>query len=436
MNKTTFAGYLFIIHQILVIKSVVLKFETSSTASQFMDLENLIGSFHMYASTDSHLIVRDMGLTDGQQKLLKKYEKVQIISHISPRTENIQKIDVHHEFILINGTLYDRHNQGKYNYINSIRKKFYLAIVIPFIDAQINQIINQLNMNEVYSPCRNRSNSIDLIFYHNEKMISFLAKNLSRLNYLNQCYKHIHYIAADLSANENRYPIGSANMWKKLFINERFNSVALRSRGYTHFFLMEPDTRPIRSYWLDAIVEKITNGYSRESYISTKWWVIGSIYRGSEAIGNDFLHINGNALYHLSLDFVSFIENVSKEYPYHSAKSMGYDLDLFLYLFQHIDIAKNVWHKFQFTDLIQNCWHTSCNDTDTEFLYNNPNTYLIHGYKIQQNKSQSSSNRLYYIVLFILFLFIFWKLRCHRRRFCCKCIHLGATRDPFFRSCL
>jgi len=37
------------------------------------------------------------------------------------------------------------------------------------------------------------------------------------------------------------------------------------------FFLIEPDTRPIRSYWLDAIVGQITNGHNRESYISTKW---------------------------------------------------------------------------------------------------------------------------------------------------------------------
>jgi hypothetical protein len=398
---------------------MIFEFETRSTASQFMDLENLIGSLHTYVLTEGHLIVRNMGLTNGQQKLLKRYENVQIISSTFPESENIRTINVHHELILINNTLYDRDNQGKYNYINSIRKQFYLAVVIPFIDTQLNQIINQLNMNEFYSPCQNRSNSIDLIFYHNKKNISSLEKNLSQLNYLKQCYRDIYYIAADLSEKENRYPIGSANMWKKLFINEQFNTVSLRSRGYTHFFLMEPDTRPIRSYWLDAIVEKITNGHSRESYISTKWWITGSIYRGSEPIGNDFLHINGNALYHLSLDFVSFIENVSHEYPYHSDKSMGYDLDLFLYLFQHIDIAKNVWHKFQFTDLIQNCWHTSCNDTDMEFLNNNPSTYLIHGYKIQQSQRKSTSHRLYYIVLIMLFLIILGQFRCYRRRLCC-----------------
>jgi len=243
---------------------MVLKFETSCNVSQFIDLENLIGSFHTYAPTDSHLFVRNMGLTNGQQKLLKRYENVQIISSTYIPSENIRKIDVHHEFILMNNTLYDRDNQGKYYFINSIRKQFYLAIVIPFIETQLNRIRNQLNTHEFYPPCHNHSNSIDLIFYSNQK-------NLSEFNYSNHCFENIDYISVDLSEEENRYPIGSANMWKRLIINEQSNPISLRARGYTHFFLMESDTRPIRSYWLDRIVEQITNGHHRDSYLSTKW---------------------------------------------------------------------------------------------------------------------------------------------------------------------
>jgi hypothetical protein len=208
--------------------------------------------------------------------------------------------------------------------------------------------------------------------------------------------------------------MGSAIMWKKLFLS----SFSLRTHGgYTHFFLMEPDTRPIRSYWLDAIVEKITNGHPRESYLTTKWWMMGSIYRGTKSIGNHFLHINGNALYHLTFDLIQFIESVSIEYPYHSEKSRGYDLDLFFYLLNHIDQAKNLWHKFQFTDLIQNCWHTSCNDKTQEFVHNNPNTYLIHGDTIQENKHENPLKRVYYIVLLgLIFIFATW----YRRKFYCK----------------
>ncbi len=416
--------YLLITLCIPIIKSADLNFETSSSASQFIDLENLIGSFHTYAPTSSKLFVRDMGLTNGQQKLLKRYKNVQVVRSTYTPSESTRKINVHHEFVLVNNTLYNRYNQGKVIFINSIRKQFYLAIVIPFIESQLNQTINQLKLNEFYPPCHNHSNSIDLIFYYSRK------NKISHFDYSSQCYENIHYISADLSDEENRYPAGSANMWKKLFINEQFNLISLRARGYTHFFLMEPDTRPIRSYWLDAIVEQITNGHNRESYVLTKWWMIGSIYRGSEPIGNDFLHINGNALYHLSFDFIQFIENVSIEYGYDSDQSMGYDLDLFSYLFKHIDQAKILWHKFQFTDFIQNCWHTGCDETDIDFVYNNPNTYLIHGYKIRL-KEAYLSNKLYCIVLLGIVLLILQRFRHLRRRFYCK---LNASID-YFKAC-
>jgi hypothetical protein len=183
---------------------------------------------------------------------------------------------------------------------------------------------------------------------------------------------------------------------------------------------MEPDTPPIRSYWSDAIVEQITNGHNRESYVVTKWWMIGSIYRGSEPIRNNWFHINGNALHHLSFGFIQFIENVSIKYPCNSKQSMGYDLDLFLYLFKYIEHAKNLWHKFQFTDFTQNCGHTGCNETDRDFIYNNPNTYLIHDYKIQQKEREYLSKKLYCIVLLGIFLLILQRFRHLRRRLYCK----------------
>jgi hypothetical protein len=422
--------YLLIALCIPIIKSIDLNFETSSTASQFIDLENLIGSFHTYAPTSSKLFVRDMGLTIGQKKLLKRYENVQVVRFRYTRPEGTQKINVYHEFFLINNILYDRYNQGKAIFINSIRKHFYLAIVIPFIESQFNQTVNQLKLNKFYPPCHNHSNSIDLIFYRDKKRSSLSKNNISQFNYSNQCYESIHYISADLSDEENLYPVSSANMWKRLFINEQFSPISLRARGYTHFFLMGPDTQPIRSFWLDAIVEQITNGHNQESYVSTKWWMMGSIYRGSEPIGTDFLHINGDALYHLSFDFIQFIENVSIEYPYSSEKSMGYDLDLFLYLFNHTEQAKHLWHKFQFTDFIQNCWHKSCNETSIEFIYNNPNTYLIHGYKVREKpkkkiekpkkKIEHSSNTWYYIVYLGILLLVLQRFRHLCRRFYCK----------------
>ena len=374
--------YELIIDHIRVTMPRTLNFETSSDASEFIDLENLIGSFHTYAPKYARLMVRDMNLTNGQRKLLCRYENIEVVSAAYIQSTDVRKIDVHHEFIFDSNGLYSRNNKGKHIHIDLIRKQFYLAIVIPFTKSQLSRLLNQLNTHELYQPCRTRSDLIDLILYYNTKTPSSLKKHINQLSYLNRCYKSIRYFAADLPEKEDRHPIGSARMWQKLFINEQSNYLSLRAHGYTHFFLMEPDVRPIRSYWLDAIVEHITEGHNEELYIATQWWMVGSIYRGSLLIGNGFLHINGNALYHLSLSFIRFIENVSDEYPYDSEKSNGYDLNLFLYLFQHIDTAKRVWHKFQFTDLIQNCWKSSCKNMNIDFIFNNPSTYLIHGHNI------------------------------------------------------
>lgn len=401
--------YIISIDIIVLVHSFVLKFETSCNSSEFVDLENLIGSLHRYTPNDFILDVRDMGLTAGQRKLLKLYQNIEVISPAQKQKENATIINVKNEFFLKNKTLYYHSTNGKHNYIDSIRKRFYLAVVIPFIQSQFINLINQLNLEKNYIPCRNKLYPVDLIFYHNEKSSSILDHQVRQLNYHHSCFKNIRVFAGDLSEKENPYPIGSAIMWKKLFINEQFNNISLRYHGYTHFFLMEPDTRPIRSYWLDAVIEQIIHGHDREAYISTQWWMTGSVYRGFQSIGQYFFHINGNALYHLSSSFIRFIEAFSRDCLLESQRLFGYDLGLFIYLFKNVDEGKKFWHKFQFSDFIQNCWHTSCNETNIEFLYENPNTYLIHGNKIETTTVKppaSASNRNLLFIALILFLLI------------------------------
>lgn len=219
---------LLLIQQIFLINSKELIYETSSDASQFIDLENLIGSFHTYASQSSQLFVRNMGLTSGQEKLLKRYENIQIISlTYKHHIKSIEKIDVNHEFILINDKLSHRYNQGKYLFLNLIRKKFFLAIVIPFIESQIKQIKIQLSSNKIYPPCHNSSKSIDLIFYSNQKVPH-------KFNYAHPCYHNIYYISTILQEKENHYPGGSAHM--KTYGNHVINSSDSQGEREKHEF--------------------------------------------------------------------------------------------------------------------------------------------------------------------------------------------------------
>ena len=228
--------YELIIDHIRVTMPRTLNFVTSSNASEFIDLENLIGSFHTHAPKYARLVVRDMNLTNGQRKLLCRYENIEVVSAAYIHSRDARKIDVHHEFIFDSNGLYSRNNKGKCIHIDLIRKQFYLAIVIPFTKSQFSRLLNQLNTHELYQPCRTRSDSIDLILYYNKKTPSSLEKHINQLSYLNKCYKTIRYFAADLSEKEDRYPVGSARMWQKLFINEQSNHLSLRAHGYTHFF--------------------------------------------------------------------------------------------------------------------------------------------------------------------------------------------------------
>ena len=114
--------YELIIDHIRVTMPRTLNFETSSNASEFIDLENLIGSFHTYAPKYARLMVHNMNLTHGQRKLLCRYENIEVVSAAYIQSTDVRKIDVHHEFIFDSNGLYSRNNKGKYIHIDLIRK--------------------------------------------------------------------------------------------------------------------------------------------------------------------------------------------------------------------------------------------------------------------------------------------------------------------------
>jgi hypothetical protein len=408
---------------VIVTKSTALEFETNSNASQFVNLENLIGSLHKYAPGRARLFVRDTGLTKGQRILLKRYENIQIVSSAYEIPKSTRSIHSAHELIAINNTFIERQANGDLLHVDSIRKRFRLAVVIPFIRSQMSDLLVQLNMSIVYPPCKVRYDSVDLIFYHNEKPSSSLETAIRQTNYVNRCYHNILFLAANLAEHQDGYLHGSAVMWMKLLLEEEDRSVALRTYGYTHFFLMEPDTKPIRSLWLDSLIEQITDSCCGKVYCTTTWWMSGSIYRGSKLItGERFIHINGNAIYHLSSKFLTYVQLFSRTFLFKTNPPTGYDLSIFLFLFNNSNLAKQVWHKFRFSDFIQNCGRPSCvGDTQQEkntFLFNNPDTYLIHGGPVHKEAESREYNDIKWIFLscILLVLIILCRCRlCHRR---------------------
>ena len=425
--------YLFIITLFTIcIKSIVpsleansnafefINLETSSNVSQFVHLENLIGSVHRYAPKYVHIFVRDMGLSKVQHMLLKRYQNVKVVSSTYIIPGRTRYMDVDNELILIDGKYDERRGNGELPYVDSIRKRLRLAIVVPFVRSQISTLVLQLNLSTFYTACKNLSASVDLIFYHNEGQHSSLHTMVHQIEYVNKCYRKIRYIAVNLTAEKNWYPLGSFVMWQKLFMYDEDNDLSLRAQGYTHFFLMEPDTRPIRQFWIDAIINEITNAQHRKIYFATNWWMSGSVYRGTKLIGQRFLHINGNALYHLSSSFISHIQSFSRDYMTGENLQYGYDLALFSFLLDNQKLGKRFWHKFRFSDFIQNCWHTGCEGSDnfnnTQFILNNPDTYLIHGRFQEEADPEQPPSYIKRTLLpcVLLIFFILW----HCRKLC------------------
>ena len=356
-----------------------------NSSFSFSQLENLIGSIHANAPVDTKLCIYYSNLTTFQISRLSLYENVEIvplrqlskITDFVPVTDEL--IDFERQIFYSRTQPQSKHVPELWPYIDSIRERVEFAVVIPFISKQIESVRDQLNRNIVYSPCQSNSQT-DLIFYHNESPGSSLNQHIERLIELfrepiQRYYRKVRIFAADLIGTNDSYLLGSGLMWKKLIDTDEPFSLA--TYGYTHFLIMEADVWPIRSFWLDQIQRLV---HQQKEYVRTPWWIMGSAYRGSQNIGPGFAHINGNALYHLSSNMIAFVRFF---WPlYLKNQQMGYDYAITYFFFtQELDgiTWRSISHKFHYSDFIQNCWQTGCAKNIQQFLFDNPNTYLIHG---------------------------------------------------------
>jgi hypothetical protein len=264
--------------------------------------------------------------------------------------------------------------------------KIKLKIVMPFHLTQLEILLENIKKWEIFKLCYfENDKSIELIFY-----IGYFKSNLTSLNYLPKKIKCFSKISTVLykykSLNEDKHVVGSRLM---------FESMLLKTNDYFKnawfIFYMEPDARPIKSNWLDAISNEIGNG---------NFWCKGSVFRGdlstfetnsnifSKLFENtyipNYLHINGNAIYNIGdSEFILFYFNLLR--PYIVKKNgfslTAYDTDFFEYLIDknNYETTRNIFHKFHFTDLIQNYWHTEfkINEVALKYKY----TYFVHGGK-------------------------------------------------------
>ncbi|KAJ3338874.1 hypothetical protein HDU93_008927 [Gonapodya sp. JEL0774] len=97
-------------------------------------------------------------------------------------------------------------------------------------------------------------NNVDLIFYFhtdilhglNAGLATKLRATLATAN-ATRCFRTIKFMNARLSPSEDAYPMGPSNMFFKLW------NLRAMTEGYDWMYYMEPDNRPCRSGWLEAL---------------------------------------------------------------------------------------------------------------------------------------------------------------------------------------
>ena len=101
--------------------------------------------------------------------------------------------------------------------------------------------------------------------------------------------------------DKNRFSPSPSTMFHTLFGSE------MMVKSYSHFFLMEPDVRPVRGGWVDRLVQEVTLDL-------VDFWQKGSMEYNHPHADH---HLNGNGLYRLgSSDYNCFLEAVlALRYP-------------------------------------------------------------------------------------------------------------------------
>jgi hypothetical protein len=177
-------------------------------------------------------------------------------------------------------------------------------------------------------------------------------------------------------------------------VSDSFYSLVINlwlSHEWRYFFWMEPDTIPIRQFWLN-LLEKQINKYD--------FIISGSIYRGNEH-NSDIKpwqgHINGNAIYHLTAELIELIQCALKR-----PKSLYFDVNIYLELMNWIFDAQdsNSWRRYQtfapkylFSDFIINIVGDARNISLIRSLVTN-NTIFLHGSPTSMGQKILDARRL------------------------------------------
>lgn len=244
--------------------------------------------------------------------------------------------------------------------LNYVRHVDY--VIMPFPDSQLESLLENIKKWELLPPSDGLITTTQLIFLCpcSNKFAFKTEFIILKTVIMEEAKKHFANVQWDcvyMLQAENTYEVGSRRQFEYMLQKYRNHTV----------FLMEPDATPLRKFWLEILIQKLP--------IST-FWVFGSHYISSnywETSENTktYLHINGNAVYHLTNAFIEFYFNAAEKHY-----SWAYDIDMTEYLHDpcHRRLFQLVNHLFFYTDVVLNIAKEVTNISQLEF----PNTVIVH----------------------------------------------------------
>ena len=241
-----------------------------------------------------------------------------------------------------------------------------VALLVPFVPPQTDALVRSIHLwsHPNYYPCEvsfTYAQHVDLVFQLTESFArhaSVRHRLEDALRPVLQCFRSVRFLSMNLDEaqrqyDKNRFSPSPSTMFHTLFGSE------MMVKSYSHFFLMEPDVRPVRGGWVDRLVQEVTLDL-------VDFWQKGSMEYNHPHADH---HLNGNGLYRLgSSDYNCFLEAVlALRYP------DSFDQGQFIIMQQPDKIHQQ--HRS-----IKSTYIMNIQDAYYEgFEADQPNTFLVHG---------------------------------------------------------
>ena len=168
-----------------------------------------------------------------------------------------------------------------------------LGLMMPFPFKQLEYLLVNINSwGRYFQPCESElfTPYIDLVLYisRDDGMLERAREKIDA-EFFNhparKCFTNIRYAVAGLKKERDRYGPAAPDQFYRMWDGQFPGLNDGKVEPYDYIFYMEPDTRPIRKFWLDKAFAEIHD--------SSPFWSKGSIGRYGTG---EIPHLNGNSL--------------------------------------------------------------------------------------------------------------------------------------------